>query len=65
MLAENKSYENENKALICRGLMWRNTTCSKTWLRKYFFSPVTKAYVREATIVLRIFEFTKFLHFIA
>ena len=52
---ENKLYENENKGLICGGLMWRNTIFSKPWLRKYFFSLVTKVYVRETTIILRIF----------
>ena len=65
LFAENKLYENENKGLICEGLMWRNTTFSKTWLQKYFFSPVTKVYIRETTIILRIFEFIKFSHFIA
>ena len=35
--------------------MWRNTIFSKPWLRKYFFSLVTKVYVRETTIILRIF----------
>ena len=51
---ENKLYENENKGLICRGLMWRNTIFSKPWLRKYFFSLVTKVYVHETTVILRI-----------
>ena len=56
---------NENKELICGGLMWRNTTFSKTWLRKYFRNPVTKVYARETTIILRILEFTNFSHLIA
>ena len=56
---------NESKGFICGGLTWRNTTFSKTWLRKYFFSPVTKVYVRETTMILCIFGFTKFSHFIA
>ena len=69
LFTENKLYElhnlcNGNKGLICRGLMRRNTTFSLTWLRKYFLSPVTKVYARETTTILRIFEFTKFSHFI-
>ena len=67
---ENKLHElynlcNENKGLICGGLMRSDTTFSVTWLRKYFLSPVTKVYGCETTIILRIFEFTKFSHFIA
>ena len=56
---------NENKGLIYGELMWRDTPFPKTWSRKYFLRPVTKVYVRETTIILCIFEFTKFSHFIA
>ena len=45
--------------------MWGNTTFSKTWLWKYFFSPVTEVYFHETTIILRIFDFTKLSRFIA
>ena len=45
--------------------MWKNTTFSKIWLRKYFFSPFMEVYVHETTIILRIFGFTKFYHFMA
>ena len=65
LFTENKLYENENKGLICGELMWRNTTLSKTWLRKYFFRPVTKFYVLKTTIILRIYEFAKYSHVIA
>ena len=41
-----------------------NTKFSKTWLQKYFFSLFTKAHLRETTINLRIFEFTKVSHVI-
>ena len=56
---------NENKGLIYGELMWRDTPFPKTWSWKYFLRPVTKVYVRETTIILCIFEFTKFSQSIA
>ena len=53
LFVETKLYElyslyNENKGLNCGELVWRNMAFSKTWLQKYYFSPLTKAYARES-----------------
>ena len=45
-------------AYLWRTYVRRIKIFSKTWLQKYFFSPLTKVYVRETTNILRIFEFT-------
>ena len=70
LFAENKLHElhnlhNKNKGLICGGL-----TCGeirhfqKLGCGNIFFSPFTRVYVRETTIILRFIEFTKVSHFL-